>query len=161
MPQEKDKEPIAIVSACMRADGIPTFAYHVVEVTSQEAANGVHYYFAEAQLLEEGYEEPFVHFDAKEAPLSSRGGPPVLGPVPSSRRVALGDPFGGSLMSRVIEVLVSPQGETTVQTKGYVGGDCLQASKFLEQALGAAIADRKTAEFFQINETAQHQEYQA
>jgi hypothetical protein len=68
MPQEKDKEPIAIVSACMRADGTPTFAYHVVEVTSQEAANGIHYYFAEAQLLEEGYEEPFVHFDAKEAP---------------------------------------------------------------------------------------------
>ena len=41
-------------------------------------------------------------------------------------------------MSRVIEVIVSPQGETTVQTKGYTGGDCLQASKFLEQALGVA-----------------------
>ena len=64
-------------------------------------------------------------------------------------------------MSRVIEVVVSPQGGTTVQTKGYVGGDCLQASKFLEQALGIAIADRKTAEFFQINQTPQHQEYQA
>jgi hypothetical protein len=64
-------------------------------------------------------------------------------------------------MSRVIEVLVSPQGETTVQTKGYVGGDCLQASKFLEQALGAATADRKTAEFFQANQTPQQQEYQA
>jgi hypothetical protein len=64
-------------------------------------------------------------------------------------------------MSRVIEVLVSPQGETTVQTKGYVGGDCLQASKFLEQALGVAIADRKTAEFFQTNQTSQQQEHQA
>jgi len=40
-------------------------------------------------------------------------------------------------MSRLIEVIVSPQGETTVQTKGYAGADCLQASKFLEQALGA------------------------
>jgi Protein of unknown function (DUF2997) len=64
-------------------------------------------------------------------------------------------------MSRMIEVLVSPQGETTVQTKGYVGSDCLQASKFLEQALGLAITDRKTAEFFQTNQTTQHQEYQA
>jgi hypothetical protein len=50
-------------------------------------------------------------------------------------------------MPRVIEVVVSPQGETTVQTKGYAGGDCLQASKFLEQALGVVAADRHTAEF--------------
>jgi hypothetical protein len=64
-------------------------------------------------------------------------------------------------MSRVIEVLVSPQGETTVQTKGYVGGDCLQASQFLEQALGVAITGRKTAEFFQTNQATQHQEHQA
>ena len=68
MPQGNKKEPIALVTACMRADGAPTFAYQVVEVTSQEADNGIHYYLAEAQLLEEGYEEPFVHFDALEAP---------------------------------------------------------------------------------------------
>ena len=51
-------------------------------------------------------------------------------------------------MARIIEVIVSPQGETTVQTKGYVGGDCLQASKFLEHALGVVADDKKTAEFF-------------
>ena len=45
-------------------------------------------------------------------------------------------------MARVIEVVVSPQGETTVQTKGYAGADCLKASKFLEQALGVTSADR-------------------
>lgn len=67
MPQE-DKRPIPIVSACMCADGTPTFVYHVVEVTSEETESGIHYYLAEAQLLEEGYEEPFVHFDAHEAP---------------------------------------------------------------------------------------------
>ena len=59
-------------------------------------------------------------------------------------------------MSRVIEVIVSPQGETTVQTKGYVGGDCLQASKFLEQALGIVASDNKTTEFFQVEQTEQH-----
>src|SRR3954469_13063528 len=52
-------------------------------------------------------------------------------------------------MPRIIEVTVSPRGETTVQTKGYAGGDCLAASRFLEQALGVAAADRKTAEFYQ------------
>jgi hypothetical protein len=51
-------------------------------------------------------------------------------------------------MARVIEVVVSPQGEATVQTRGYAGGECLQASKFLEQALGAVVTDHKTAEFY-------------
>jgi hypothetical protein len=58
-------------------------------------------------------------------------------------------------MSRVIEVTVSPTGETTVQTKGYAGSECLSASKFLESALGIATADRKTAEFYQQESTAQ------
>ena len=61
-------------------------------------------------------------------------------------------------MSRVIEVTVSPKGETTVQTKGYTGGTCLQASKFLEQALGAVASDRKTPEFYENAPAQQHQE---
>jgi hypothetical protein len=68
MPQENSKNPLAIVTACMRADGTPTFAYQIVEVTSEEVDNGVQYYLAEAQLLEDGYEEPFVHFGLEEAP---------------------------------------------------------------------------------------------
>ena len=60
-------------------------------------------------------------------------------------------------MARVIEVTVSPQGETTVQTRGYAGSDCLRASKFLEQALGVVAADRKTNDFFTSTEqTTQH-----
>jgi hypothetical protein len=58
-------------------------------------------------------------------------------------------------MPRVIEVVVSPQGEATVQTKGYSGGDCLLASKFLEQSLGATSAERKTAEFHETAEAKQ------
>jgi hypothetical protein len=50
-------------------------------------------------------------------------------------------------MPRIIEVVVSPQGEMTVQTKGYAGTDCLLATKFLEQSLGVVAADHKTAEF--------------
>jgi hypothetical protein len=57
---------------------------------------------------------------------------------------------------RIIEVTVSPTGETTVQTRGYVGADCLQASKFLEQALGVVATDHKTAEFYQATSVEQH-----
>jgi hypothetical protein len=59
-------------------------------------------------------------------------------------------------MSRVIEVVVSPTGEATVQTKGYTGADCLRASHFLEQALGVTTKDTKTAEFCQATEAEQH-----
>jgi hypothetical protein len=52
-------------------------------------------------------------------------------------------------MPRIIEVTVSPTGEATVQTRGYAGADCLQASKFLEQALGVTTAEGKTAEYHQ------------
>lgn len=51
-------------------------------------------------------------------------------------------------MARVIEVTVSPAGETSVQTKGYVGGECRQASQWLEQSLGPVTADRPTAEMY-------------
>ena len=59
-------------------------------------------------------------------------------------------------MSRIIEVIVSPTGETTIQTKGYAGGDCLQASKFLEDALGVVASEQRTAEFFETTTAEQH-----
>jgi hypothetical protein len=62
---------------------------------------------------------------------------------------------------RVIEVTISPTGETTVQTKGYVGGSCLQASKFLEEALGTVTGERKTNEFFEQIAVEQQQHNQA
>jgi hypothetical protein len=47
------------------------------------------------------------------------------------------------LTVRIIEIVVSPKGESTVQTKGYAGTDCLEAGKWLEQALGIKTIDRK------------------
>jgi hypothetical protein len=58
-------------------------------------------------------------------------------------------------MPRIIEVTVSPQGETTVQTKGYTGSSCIQASKFLEDALGVISVDNKTGEYYQVEEIRQ------
>ena len=42
-------------------------------------------------------------------------------------------------MSQTIEITVSPIGQTTVQTKGFAGSSCRDASKFIEQALGQQI----------------------
>ena len=58
-------------------------------------------------------------------------------------------------MARIIEVTVSPTGEATVQTKGYAGADCLQASRFLEDALGAVTANRNTGEFYVVEQAEQ------
>ena len=63
MSQWQGKRKIAVVSAVMNASGLPDFALNEVEVTQEEAENGIHYYLVEAELLEAGYEEPFVHFD--------------------------------------------------------------------------------------------------
>jgi Protein of unknown function (DUF2997) len=59
-------------------------------------------------------------------------------------------------MQRLIEVTVSPKGEILVQSKGYVGSDCLQASRFLEESLGVVAGERKTTEFFQEAAVQQH-----
>jgi hypothetical protein len=59
-------------------------------------------------------------------------------------------------MALILEVIISPKGETTVQTKGYSGNECLQAGKWLEQALGVVIEEHKTAEFYQSVPTEQH-----
>ena len=57
--------------------------------------------------------------------------------------------FGGVFVPRSIELIVSPTGETRLQTHGYLGSDCLQASQYLEQALGVATSECKTDEFYQ------------
>ena len=37
-------------------------------------------------------------------------------------------------MNKIIEIIVSPTGETRLETKGFTGGECKEASKFVEQA---------------------------
>lgn len=52
-------------------------------------------------------------------------------------------------MDRKIIITVSASGETTVQTTGYTGPACKDASRFIEEALGQAIAERLTPEYHQ------------
>jgi hypothetical protein len=51
--------------------------------------------------------------------------------------------------TRTIEVIISPVGEATVQTKGFSGSTCRDASRFIERALGERTGERMTAEFHQ------------
>ena len=52
-------------------------------------------------------------------------------------------------MNRIIEIVVSPQGQTTVLTKGFAGASCQQASRFLEASLGRRLNETLTSEFYQ------------
>ena len=55
-----------------------------------------------------------------------------------------------------IEITVGPRGETKVETKGFTGGACREASRFVEEALGRRTAETLSAEFHQPQE-ATHQ----
>ena len=50
-------------------------------------------------------------------------------------------------MAKIIEITVSPKGETAIQTKGFSGGECRDASRDLEAALGLRVSERLTTEF--------------
>ena len=60
-------------------------------------------------------------------------------------------------MIKTIEVTVAPNGETSVETKGFVGAECRDVSRFIEQALGQRTGERLTAEFHQRQQVAQQQ----
>ena len=52
-------------------------------------------------------------------------------------------------MSQTIEIIVTPNGQSQVQTKGFTGSSCRQASGFIEQALGQRTSEQMTAEYYQ------------
>ena len=61
-------------------------------------------------------------------------------------------------MSKTIEIVVLPTGQTQVQTKGFVGSECRQASEFIEKALGQRTSEQLTSEFHQ--QASQQQSHQ-
>ena len=48
-----------------------------------------------------------------------------------------------------IEIIVNSKGEASVETKGFTGSSCRDASRLLERALGNATSDRLTSEFYE------------
>jgi Protein of unknown function (DUF2997) len=56
----------------------------------------------------------------------------------------------------VIRVIVGPKGETRIETKGFSGPECREASRFIEQALGQPVNEQLTAEFYQSQSGEHH-----
>ena len=56
---------------------------------------------------------------------------------------------------KTIEITVAPRGQIKVETRGFTGGECREASRFIEQALGQRIDEKLTTEFYQDQSTDQ------
>ncbi len=51
-----------------------------------------------------------------------------------------------------IEITVDPKGNTRVETKGFTGEACKEASKFVETALGKTVGETLTGEYYHVQE---------
>jgi hypothetical protein len=58
-------------------------------------------------------------------------------------------------MKKIIRLIVGPKGETKIETRGFTGSDCREASKFLEQVRDQPVNEQLTAEFYQSQTTGQ------
>ncbi|WP_417851500.1 DUF2997 domain-containing protein [Thalassoglobus sp.] len=54
-----------------------------------------------------------------------------------------------SSFGKTIEITVLPNGQANVETKGFVGTECRQASQFIERTLGQQLDEVLKAEFHQ------------
>jgi hypothetical protein len=61
-------------------------------------------------------------------------------------------------MSKTIEIIIAPDGSSKIETKGFEGASCREASRFIEQALGKTVKETTTAEFYQMEQSLQHKQ---
>ena len=50
---------------------------------------------------------------------------------------------------KIIEITIDSKGQSKIETRGFTGGECREASKFIEQALGQLTSEKLSAEFYQ------------
>ena len=50
--------------------------------------------------------------------------------------------------NRTIELIIATDGQTRLETTGFVGSRCKDASRFIEKALGRRIGEQLTPEFY-------------
>ena len=60
-------------------------------------------------------------------------------------------------MSRTIEIIIGITGEIQIDAVGFMGPDCEQATKFLEEALGVVSKKVKKPEYHQRSKTRNQQ----
>lgn len=56
---------------------------------------------------------------------------------------------------KTIEITIDESGKTIVETHGFTGSSCSDATKAIEQALGAVSHDTKKPEYYQQAQVAQ------
>lgn len=61
---------------------------------------------------------------------------------------------------KTIEIIVDARGDARVQTKGFGGAVCRDASALLERALGEVTAERLTPEFYEAAHAAEQRHHQ-
>jgi hypothetical protein len=59
--------------------------------------------------------------------------------------------------NRTIEIIIGPSGEIQIDAVGFKGPDCEQATRFLEEALGAVGQKTKKPEYHQRSTTRNQQ----
>lgn len=64
-------------------------------------------------------------------------------------------------MKQTIEIIVTTDGRTSVQTHGYEGSSCRQASRFIEEALGQRAGEYLTSEFYAAQQAQQNLKQQS
>jgi hypothetical protein len=57
-------------------------------------------------------------------------------------------------VSKIIEIIVSPNGQSQLKTSGFSGSSCQAASLPLEKALGFKLSEQLTPEFYAVEPTA-------
>jgi Protein of unknown function (DUF2997) len=58
-------------------------------------------------------------------------------------------------LNKTIEILISPKGETKIETRGFSGAECRLASRFVEETLGQRTAEQLTSVFHQDQQASQ------
>ena len=60
-------------------------------------------------------------------------------------------------MKPTIEIIVSPNGDISIDAFGFAGADCEKATRYLEEALGVISARERKPEFHQRQRAKQQQ----
>ena len=60
-------------------------------------------------------------------------------------------------MNRTIDIIVSPNGEITINAIGFKGADCEKATRAMEEALGG-VSNRVKKPEYHASTTAKHQQ---
>lgn len=56
-------------------------------------------------------------------------------------------------MAKTLDVIISPDGKVNVEAQGYSGSSCVEATKFVTEALGTEVESQHTADYNKPAET--------